>query len=668
MPPTTSARPGGLLAQAAPQPSGDAAARGGVGAARAPAIRLGSVAVGVVLTVLGALAEVLASQFQVGGEPFVTGSAAILEVAILAQCLVALANGALRRIRPGWMFTPAERVVVYGMVAAGGAFSAYDCMQFVIPTILYPFHYAASDASLLRVQQYLPSWLAPRSPAVVEPYYLGRTSFFRPLFLQAWLGPLIVWLLFAGCLALIMVCVSILVRRQWIENEHLTFPSLHLPLAMVRDTRGGFGLAGRLAVIGLAAPLALGGLRLAHGVWPSVPSPTLSTDLAAGFTSAPWNGLQPFPATIRPLDIGICYFVPLDVGLSAWLFFLLLKLLQVPGTAYGWRDWGWSFDSFPHWRQQAIGAWIALFAVLLWSGRRPILGALRAGFSSAQSADAGRAERWAARGLTIGLVALLVANWWAGMTPWVALLFLALFVMLQVIMTRIRAQIGPPVLEVFMVEPANMMLTLVGPAAIRPASLTLMAFYYWFTQNNRAQPMAHHLDTFRLARETRAGTFSIVATLILAGCVGAATCLLAFLVLGYHYGQVNFPGGALRNFAAQSAYGQLPGLYDSPRGPNVAALPGMAVGGGVVVTLAMLQRAIVGFPLSPVGYALALSGALLYNWPAFVIVWFIKGGILRYGGLKLYRQIMPVFQGLILGDILAQFFTGLTSWALTATR
>ena len=41
---------------------------------------------------------------------------------------------------------------VYKRQAVGGAFSAYDCMQFVIPTILYPFHYAAADASLLRVQ------------------------------------------------------------------------------------------------------------------------------------------------------------------------------------------------------------------------------------------------------------------------------------------------------------------------------------------------------------------------------------------------------------------------------------------------------------------------------------------------------------------------------------
>ncbi len=43
-------------------------------------------------------------------------------------------------------------------------------------------------------------------------------------------------------------------------------------------------------------------------------------------------------------------------------------------------------------------------------------------------------------------------------------------------------------------------------------------------------------------------------------------------------------------------------------------------------------------------------------WFAALITWAIKGFILRSGGMKLYRQAMPFFLGLILGTFGSAFF------------
>ena len=51
-------------------------------------------------------------------------------------------------------------------------------------------------------------------------------------------------------------------------------------------------------------------------------------------------------------------------------------------------------------------------------------------------------------------------------------------------------------------------------------------------------------------------------------------------------------------------------------------------------------------------------------WMPLLFAWVIKGLILRYGGVRLYRQAMPFFLGLILGQCLVGSFWHLIGWAL----
>ncbi len=46
------------------------------------------------------------------------------------------------------------------------------------------------------------------------------------------------------------------------------------------------------------------------------------------------------------------------------------------------------------------------------------------------------------------------------------------------------------------------------------------------------------------------------------------------------------------------------------------------------------------------------GGILLFNylWFPFFACWLIKRIILKYGGLRAYRDVLPLFLGLVLGD------------------
>lgn len=64
------------------------------------------------------------------------------------------------------------------------------------------------------------------------------------------------------------------------------------------------------------------------------------------------------------------------------------------------------------------------------------------------------------------------------------------------------------------------------------------------------------------------------------------------------------------------------------------------------------------WPLHPIGFPIAATFPVHnYNWFALFLAWLLKGAIMHYGGVGLYRKLLPFFLGLILGH-----FSTATLW------
>jgi hypothetical protein len=84
----------------------------------------------------------------------------------------------------------------------------------------------------------------------------------------------------------------------------------------------------------------------------------------------------------------------------------------------------------------------------------------------------------------------------------------------------------------------------------------------------------------------------------------------------------------------------------------------VGMGGGFVFTmlLAYLRMRWVGSPFHPLGFLLGTAyGDSSAMWFPLFVIWGIKALILKYGGLKVYRQGIPFFLGLTIGHF---FFAG----------
>ena len=67
----------------------------------------------------------------------------------------------------------------------------------------------------------------------------------------------------------------------------------------------------------------------------------------------------------------------------------------------------------------------------------------------------------------------------------------------------------------------------------------------------------------------------------------------------------------------------------------------------------------VGWPFHPLGYVLCTSWTVLSYWFPMLVAWVIKSLVVRYGGMRLYTGLRPLFLGLIFGE-----FTAMVIWTL----
>jgi hypothetical protein len=585
---------------------------------------------------------------------------------IFCLFLLAVLNLGLRRWRPAVAFRPSEFAVIYGLTTVAASIAAQDEAQYLLPMFMFPFR-ATQDRTMGPFREHIPGWMIPQDPAVVEPYYLGGGTFWTPELLAAWSIPLLHWMAWLMVVGATMWAWNVILRRRWVEHDRLAFPCLQLPLEICRA--GGFGgmAAGRLFWGGALVSAVLESMEQAHARFPAVPTIPLGFGATPVLEAAPapWNALAPMYLAWSNLHLGICYFIPLDILGGAWFFYLLRKAMEVFGFTMGWRELGWDAKGFPFTRAQAAGAWAALFFLLVWADRHHLGRVLASAFGRGPALDDARepgSYRWAARILLLGTGLLILHSIAAGMTVGLALAYAAFFWLLNVTMTRVYAQVGPPILELYFLDPQTALTTVMGTHGQPARSLTFFSLQYWINRDDRGHPMAHQLAAFRVGEAAHVEPRPLGKWVLVAFAVGAAACLLTYVHWAYRVGEDQFVEGAWREAAAPLAVARLNRWVNDPSGPNWLEIGFMTLGGATTFALAKASYVIPAFPLHPIGYVLAVCFAVEYNWPAFLAVWIFKGLILRYSGRGLYVRLAPFFLGLVLGGFVVPVGWGFVAW------
>jgi len=562
-------------------------------------------------------------------------------------------NALWRRVAPKSALQTGELLTIYILLVVGTVFAAHDLLQNLFGAITHADYFATPESGYKDTffKYLLPSrFLLVSDPTALKGWYQGGVRWYMPQYLLPFVGPLLWWALFVGVLYGMCMSLNVLIRKAWTEDEKLAFPIVQLPMAMVQpdDPARPFWTS-RLMWSGFAFAAALDLLNGMHILIPSLPyiEQVKLFDIGQFVTARPWSAIGETKISMYPFAIGLAYFLPLDLAFSCLFFFVARKLFQVTGAAAGWDTS--SNAGFPYFEQQASGAWIMLGLLLVWSLRGQLAHAWR--MAMRRGGDGGRERtefRAALAGLGAGAVFLAWFSSAIGLSWWVALLFFALFFLLAIAITRVRAELGAPH-EIYFVSPRTVLVTVFGVNAIGAQSLTALSVLYWFNRGYRAHPMPNQLEAFKMGEGAGVGRRQTVLLLIIAAVLGLVFTYWANLQVTYTDGALARSIGYKRWVGAES-FDRLKGWLSTPTKPNGNQLAFMLGGALLVLALRGMRGAFLWWPFHPVGYALAVSYAMDYFWFAFFLSWLAKALIVRLGGMKAHNTAIPFFLGLILGD------------------
>jgi len=587
-------------------------------------------------------------------------------IAILLFLLII--NSILKRTIRRWMFTPAELMVIFSMMTLSTIIAGVDLLQTLLPVLLWPRYYGAPTDGYDKLYGFVPRYFIPQDPLVIKQFFTGSYDmwrFFRPEIFKAWIVPLGFWIVFLFLLAFTMLCLGSILRRQWIDNEKLTFPIIELPLQMAKANTIGEMFKSPLLSLGFFPTVALLLMNGLSTIYPSIPGCHLNiTGIGYSiFTTPPLAGMNPIYICWWPCAIGLCYLIPLDISFSCWFFYVFIRLSMAFATAQGWRDpWAglWA-EQFPYFRHITSGAWIGMFIVVMWSARGHLASAWHAAMSAEKMPGDDRepmSYRTAVFGAMIGLLLLIGITIISGVSPHLAILFFTIYFLAIVVMTRIYAQIAVPIFELAYLNSGIFVTDIVGTGGLTRLDAVVLGHYHWFNRTFRQQVMGHEMESYAFAERVEVRNRPMTALVILSLITGIIVGLVTLLQLYYYHGSP-MPGWPSPMGVGAEAWSIFNGWTRNPAPPQPYIIISMIFSGLIVLGLAVARNAWFGFPLHPIGYAFASSYAMEYIWNIVLITWLIKTLVVRYGGLKLYRKSLPLFFGLILGDAVMQLTWGL---------
>jgi hypothetical protein len=578
------------------------------------------------------------------------------------------------RLTPRWLaLTRRELLAVFIIVLAGSPLVSFGILGYLLPHAIYVQYAAAVHPEWSStVLPLLPGWFSPTDPAAVKAFFEGKSA----VPWSRWWTPLAAWCSFLLALVVASGSLALLLQRQWITRERLSFPLAQVPLEMVATRDTPRGARGRLPVseafwIGLVISFALPFWNNLAQVFTALPRlPLGPVPLLTAPSTSPTAAFGDLNLVLWPWLIAIAYLIPKELSLSCWVFWVLRVLLAYLAICWGAPPrsaQGWLGDpEFPAFAFQGFGAILALSAWALWRARRHLAQAARVALGRAGAgADASEPVpyRWAFAGLALGVAWMVAFCCLAGARLWVSLGLVGLILAYYLMWTWLRAETGLGLLmfPLFIDD----LVRGVGTAALlrrEIAVLTQLRWSYFPGAGASAQiATGDLLDGMKIAESARLRSRPLVAAIAAGLLLSLVIGVYVILTGTYHYGFFGLQATSGTWLASQVTWGAeaIPVALSEPSRLDARSVEGIAAGAIIAAALGWLRLRFLWWPLHPVGFLAANSWGMHWYSMPFFVGWLAKSLVTRYGGLRVYRKTVPLAVGLLVGDLVNQLV-----WAL----
>jgi len=632
------------------------------------------------VSVLVTWAELVLSSARIGylQLPPVAVGAVILFLGIV--------NGIVGALNKRWKFEASETAVVYIMCVIAAMTASHGILQKTIPLLVIP-NFAANRSNNWAALffNHIPQWAVPWNVAGEAKQQVAQYFFQQPpgssiVPWVKWIEPCFAWSIFWAMIVWSFLCLSVIIRRQWADNEKLSFPLAQLPIELfdATDSATKRSLWREPAMwLGALIPVVYFGIDWLHQVYPAIPelaTTIVLNDYLKGAVS-PWNQLDYTPILITFAALGFFYLLPTDILFSIWFFFIGARLSHIALVQANIDTPKMPIqDVFLFQGYQTAAAYFVLTGYFIWIARPHLKRVWKAAFSKEREEGGEPSEMlsyksafWGLAGSLLGASIFLTA---LGMSWWMAVFELVCAVLvIGIVMARSTAEGGMLMTEVTW-APVDL-LTLAGNLhGLGAANLTSAAFAdHLLIHDQRGLLLTGMLDCSKISDmarlKKRALLVAILSAVVVAVIVGGAIQIY----LPYTYGGIKMDYW-MENLSPQSEFKRFAPFIQPGGSPTYDLWQGsffFVVGAAITLFLVLMRSAFYWWPLHPIGYALAGSWSTIQFWFPALVAWMLKSLSIRYGGMRFYSRSRPFFLGLIIGEFgfasLSVLITAIVFWA-----
>ena len=596
----------------------------------------------------------LASNYHLG---YVHLTFAHIDLALLIPFFLGVLgpNILVKAIRPSWGLRNQEILFVFVLGWVGFMVPTWGMSNYVVNVMATAEYYASPENRWREmIFPFLPDWVVlTNEQNANRDYYWGLPDQY-PIPWAAWVIPSFWWMSFFAGLLAVGICFVILMRRQWVEHERLSYPLAQTPVVMTESVDDAESvlpsiMRNRMFITGAVVTFSIMIWNTASywTQWTSFP-----VDASAAINLQLGQSFPGHPIRMNVLTFAFSYFINVDILFSVWLFQIINTLEQGVLARLGVvADSGTAVPGGLV-AVQFIGGMIAFALWGFWIARRhlgTVWRHVRGMETNLRDEDEFISYRAA---LIVGACGMAYVVWWLnaiGMSLPVIAVFLTLLFLFYFALCRVLAESG----LVFLDLPINahqFTVGMLGSASLSPHNLTALGLGSAFARNWKTFTMIIPSHVARLRSD-----LGIRGNVLFFWCA-VTFALSAVTAIGFTAYSGYRMGGAANYY--NNIAGD-PGFYNLiiTWMQNSTTISGLEVfflvaGMAMVLGMTVARYFFSWWPISPIGFVVAAGGPARNAFFPVFLSWLLKSILIRIGGVRLYQEVQPLMIGIMVGYVL----------------
>ena len=561
--------------------------------------------------------------------------------------LVFLVNPILKAFGKGIQLEPWELVVVFTVSYV--SIHINEMLGRVLATYAV-MHYMATPENLWAEYAYglVQPWMVVEDAGDRLAWFYEGLPQTETVPWHIWLRPTFWWLSFLGAIGVGCVAFGTIIRRQWVEQERLTFPFATVAEELA-ETAGPRGfpqyMREPLFWVGFAIPAFIvlwyiGGYF--NPGWPSIFIGIENRSIRLGRYVPALHG------RINFLIMAFAYFTDLQVLLSIWVFWVItwiqIGVTNRIGVVEGVGDFGGAM-------QQALGGFIVFCVWGLWSARDHLKDVFRQAFSKEKTLDDSNELMSYRTAVFLFLGAFGYMLLWmtkGGMNPGIAFLVVLFWFVFYVGFAKVIAMTG----LVFAESPGLgiKILSIAPPDSLGPGTIAVRQVLGSCYQNGKCFAMPGGALAARMGEPLGKRGRTLGATIVATFLLSLVAAAVSTIWLGYQDGAFNFGSYMFRVAAPKYYDGIVTSIRDIGKNTHYGTRMAFTAWGALVVgVMTFCQYRFTWWPIHPIGYTLVPFHSTRTAILSVFLTWVAKVIILRVGGISLYRRGIPLVIGCVVG-------------------